>query len=81
MTLSHGMTFLTDQLRGLVGDSKCFQPGFSWTWCFLAILDYPKPEFFQPMYLDILKNLEFLLHSNVSNSDNTGVAGCQIWPN
>jgi len=41
---------------------------------FLAIFHYPEPVFFQLPNLGILKNLELLLHSNISNSDNTEVA-------
>jgi len=40
----------------------------------LAIFYYPKPGFFQLPNLGILKILELLLHSNISDSDNTEVA-------
>jgi len=40
----------------------------------LAIFYYPKPVFFQPRNPVMLKKLELLLHSNISNSDNTEVA-------
>jgi len=41
---------------------------------FLAIFYYPKLGFFQPPNPGILKILELLLPSNISNSDNTEVA-------
>jgi len=41
---------------------------------FLAIFYYPKPVFFQLPYPVILKILKLLLHLNISDSDNTGVA-------
>ena len=36
------------------------------------------PFFFQLLNPGILKNLELLLHSNISNSDNTKVADCRV---
>jgi len=41
---------------------------------FLVIFYYPKPVFFQLPNPSSLKNLELLLHSNISDSDNTEVA-------
>jgi len=41
---------------------------------FLAIFYFPKHGFFQLLNPDILKILELLLHSNISDSDNTEVA-------
>jgi len=40
---------------------------------FLAIFCYPKSGLFQLSNPDIKKNMELLLHSNISNSDNTEV--------
>jgi len=45
---------------------------------FLAIFYYPKPGFFQLSNPGIFKNLELLLHSNISNSDNTEVADWRV---
>jgi len=43
---------------------------------FLAIFYYyPKPVFFFNYQTRVSKNLELLLHSNISDSDNTEVAG------
>jgi len=41
---------------------------------FLAIFYYPKPVIFQLPNPSILRNLELLLHSHISDSDNTEVA-------
>ena len=38
------------------------------------VIPNPRSGFFQPPNPDILKKLELLLHSNISNSDNTEVA-------
>jgi len=57
-------------------DNWCFQPGL----CpnpkpvFFAIFYHPKPVFFQLLNPGIKKKQELLLHSNISNSDNTKVA-------
>jgi len=55
-------------------------PGFPEpeTRVFLSIFYYPKPGFFQPPNPGILKILELLLHSNISNSDNTEVADRRV---
>jgi len=45
---------------------------------FLAIFYYPKPVFFQLPNPGIFQNLELLLHSNISNSDNTEVADWSV---
>jgi len=47
-------------------------PGFSPTFY------YPRPTFFQLPNLGFVKNLELLLHSNISNSDNTEVADRRV---
>jgi len=51
----------------------CFQPGFSRIRnpFFDNFLLYTKPGFFQAINKDISKNLELLLHSSMSDSDNT----------
>jgi len=41
---------------------------------FLAIFYHPKPVFFSTTKPGYLKNLELLLHLNISNSDNSEVA-------
>ena len=70
----------TETVRILTNSIKCTQPttlvhSVSNTF-FLAFFYYPKPGFFQLLNPGILKNLELLLHSNISNSDNTKVADC-----
>jgi len=55
--------------------SYCFQPGFSRTRnpFFLAVSYYSEPVFVQLPNPGILKILELLLHSNISDSDNTEI--------
>jgi len=70
------VTFETGHLPA----ASASNPGFTEheTRFFLAIFYYPKPVIFQLPNPSILRNLELLLHSNISDSDNTEVADWRV---